>query len=246
MTGDLHDHGLNLQRLLKLASLSSGPDRHLILHEIIHGPYQVNRRDMSVRTLARVAALKIHYPEQVHLLQANHELAQLDGGGVSKNGVSVVEAFDRSVDFIYGDQAEDVRDVMGEFIRSLLLAVKCPNGVFCSHSLPAPRQLEGFDPAVIYRVPTDADLKIGGSGYKMVWGRNHNQELADHLAKIWGVRLFVMGHQPCEMGYEIEGDSMLILASDHEHGMALPIDLTRQYDLKELVEEIVPLASVVI
>ena len=68
MTGDLHDHGLNLQRLLKLASLSSGPDRHLILHEIIHGPYQVNRRDMSVRTLARVAALKIHYPEQVHLL----------------------------------------------------------------------------------------------------------------------------------------------------------------------------------
>ena len=246
MTGDLHDNGLNFARLIKMAALHTEPTRHLILHEIIHGRHRVNGRDMSIRTLARVAALKLQYPDQVHLLQSNHELAQLGGQGISKGGVSVVREFDEAMDYLYGDDAEDVRDAMGQFIRSFILSVKCKNGVFCSHSLPSPHQLDAFDPTVIYRLPTDADLRSGGSGYVMVWGRNHTQELADHLASSWSASLFVMGHQPVEMGFETEGESMLILASDHEHGMALPIDLGKQYTMDELVAHLVPLASVIV
>lgn len=246
MTGDLHDHGLNLQRILKLAALHRGPRHHVVLHEIIHGPNLVNGRDLSIRTLARVAHLKVRHPEQVHLLQANHELAQYGRRGISKEGVDVVAAFEDGVHFIYADDAEAVLAAMRRFIASLLLAVRCPNGVLCSHSVPSPRKLEQFDPSVIDRTPTDEDLAPQGSAYLMVWGRNHTPELADRLARAWDAKLFVMGHQPAEMGYQIETRSMLVLASDHSHGVALPIHTSRAYDLDRLIESMVPLASVAV
>ncbi|MFA9476751.1 metallophosphoesterase [Phycisphaerales bacterium AB-hyl4] len=245
MTGDLHDHGLNFQRLWKLARLHRGSDRYLVLHEVIHGPGRINGRDLSIRTLARAVALQLEYPKQVIPLMANHDLAQLGGEGISKHGVSVVDAFDQGVDFLYGDQADAVRDAMNEYIRSLPLAVRCANGVFCSHSLPSPRKIETFDKTVLDRVPTAEDVAIDGPAYHMVWGRHHNQKIADELAQAWDATVFVMGHQPADMGYDEEGETMLVLASDHEHGMALPIDLSKSYTRDELVMQLIPLASVV-
>ena len=246
MTGDLHDHGLNFQRICKLAALHLSSDRHLVLHEIVHGPDYVNGRDVSVRILARIAALKLQYPDQVHLLQANHELAQLGGEGISKDGIDVVAAFNQGIQFIYSDRADEVAQALSTFIRSLLLAVRCPNGIFCSHSVPSPRALKRFDHTVIDRVPTDEDLAPQGSAYDMVWGRNHTDELADQLAGQWEVEYFVMGHQPAEMGYEIETHRMLVLASDHSHGTVLPISTSRSYDMDAMVRQLVPLASVVL
>ena len=67
------------------------------------------------------------------------------------------------------------------------------------------------------------------------------------LGEAWGVGLFVMGHQPAEMGYEPQGKTMLVLASDHDHGVALSIDLAcADYDQEKLIEQIVPLAAVVL
>ena len=78
----------------------------------------------------------------------------------------------------------------------------------------------------------------------MVWGRNHDDALARALGAAWESDLFITGHQPAEMGYATEGSAILILASDHDHGVALPIDLTKRYTLQDLVDRIVPLASV--
>lgn len=246
MSGDLHDHFFNFMKLLKLAALHRAPDRHLILHELIHGPSTVNGADLSVRLLARAAALKLQYPGRVHFLMANHDLAQLGGEGIAKNGKSVTQAFDDGIDYIYGDSAPTVRDAVHAFIRSEPLAVRCANGILCSHSLPAPRLLPAFDAGVLGRVPTDTDIKMGGAAFEMVWGRRHTQEVADKLGAAWGTRLFVVGHQPADMGFEEEGETMLILASNHEHGVALPIDLSRDYDRAALVKAIVPLAGVTV
>lgn len=246
MTGDLHDHTLNFHRILKLAGLGERADHHLILHELIHGPHLINGRDLSIRTLARAAQLKLQFPNQVHLLQANHELSQLGGAGISKNGVGVCEAFNAGIDYIYGEQAPLVRAAAERFIRSLLLAVHCDNGVFCSHSLPSSRKMPTFDPSVLERVPTEADLRSGGSGYEMVWGRFHPQELADKLGALWGAKVFLMGHQPADAGYEIQGTTMLVLASNHDHGVALPIDLKKPWDINQLVERLIPLSSVMV
>lgn len=246
MTGDLHDHGLNLARILKLAQLEKRRDHHLILHELIHGPSRINGRDLSIRTLVRAAAVKLAFPNQVHFMQSNHELSQCVGEGILKGNVSVVESFNLGVEFLYADQADAVNEALKNYIFSLPLAVRCANGVFCSHSLPSPRKIETFDTAVLDRVPTLEDMNVGGPGYNMVWGRHHNQRLADDLSEAWNVEQFVMGHQPAEMGYDVEGENLLILASDHDHGAALPIDLSMRYTREGLIDEIVPLASVVL
>lgn len=244
MTGDLHDHSLNLQRILRLADLDDDRDHHVILHEAVHGPQLVSGRDLSVRTLARVAAAKAARPEQVHLLQSNHELAQLLGEGIMKTSVNVVEAFDAGLIALYGDRADAVHEALEDYILSLPLAVRCENRVFCSHSLPSPAQMKRFDPRVIHRIPTEADLQRGGSAHLMVWGRDHTQQQADALAQLWDVDLFLCGHQPAEMGYTFEGRSIMILASDHDHGMALPINLTRPCTMNQLEQQLVPLAGV--
>jgi len=244
MTGDLHDHTANLFKMLKLSQLERDDTNHVVLHEMIHGPHRINGCDLSVRMLARVAATKNRYPDQVHLLHSNHELAQLMGQPISKDGVSVIGAFDEGVDFIYGHRADDVRAAAGRFIRSFALAVRCENGIFCSHSLPGPRRMDGFDPEVLDRDLCEADLVSGGSAHLMVWGRNHDDALAENLGNKWDADVFVIGHQPAEMGYTTEGQSILILASDHDHGVALPIDLAATYALDELVARLIPLASV--
>ena len=246
ITGDLHDHALNLQRILKLAALDQSPNHFLILHEIIHGPYRINGCDMSIRTLAQIAALKLQYPDQVHVLQANHELAQLRNEGILKGGVNVVEAFDLGLEFIYADEAPLVRNAMYQYIQSLPLAAKSAHGLFFSHSLPSARLLGKFDTDVIHRWPTESDLAIDGHGYNMVWGRRHTKKVADVLGKAWGANQFIIGHQPAEMGYETQGDRMLVMASNHEHGIAIPIDLSKTYDQPSLLEQIVPLPSIIV
>lgn len=246
MSGDIHDNALHYRKLLKLARLDDGEDRHLILHEVIHGPHRVNGMDLSVRLLAEIAHLKARYPEQVHLMMGNHELAQLNNEGILKVGANVIEAFDEGLDFIYGDQADEVRTAMRGFLRSLLLAVRCENGVMCAHSLPGKRQLaQSFDPAVLDRLVNDEDLVGQGSARSLVWGRKHDDELAQTLADAWGVRVFVLGHQPADMGYDTEGDHIVIINSDHEHGMALPIELDQSYDQDALVDALLPLAAVI-
>lgn len=246
MTGDLHHHALNLERVVQLAALDEDPDHHLVLHEAVHGPDMTGGRDLSIRTLARVAAAKAAYPHQVHLLQSNHELAQLLGEGIMKTSLNVVEAFDAGLVYLYADAAEAVHEALQDYILSLLLAVRCANGVFCSHSLPSPPQMKRFDPTVIDRTPTEADLRRGGSAHMMVWGRHHTDEQAARLKEIWGVDLFLTGHQPADMGYELEGESVMILASDHAHGMALPINLTVPCTMHQLEQQLVPLAGIVL
>ena len=249
VTGDLHDHGPNLQRIIKLADLdATGPrtkaKHHLILHEVIHGENLLHDADLSIRTLARVAELKVRYPPQVHLLQSNHELAQHLRELILKDSVSSVEAFDEGLSYLYGDAAEDVAAAVDAYVLSLALCVRCANGVFVAHSLPAPRRIEFFDPTVIDRVPTEEDLAHKGSAYDMVWGRYHNRTITEELAKAWDAACFVLGHQPAEMGYELLADNAIILASDHGHGQALVLDLAESYTRDQLVDRLVPLNSV--
>jgi hypothetical protein len=245
MTGDLHDHTDNLARILKLAALDESLDHHVVLHEVVHpSEREEGAADLSIRTLVSVAALKARHPLQVLGLLSNHELAQVRGEPILKGGTSVNSVFDAGVDTIYGSGADTVREAMSDYVLSLPLAVKCPYGILCTHSLPSPRQLERFDPTVIERTPTQTDLARDGSAYDLVWGRRHTQAVADELGMAWDVDLFLMGHQPAEMGHYVEGDTMIVLASDHSHGVALPIDLTRPYRLFDLVQAIRPLNAV--
>jgi hypothetical protein len=129
-------------------------------------------------------------------------------------------------------------------LEALLLAVRCEHRILCAHSLPSPAQMKRFDPQVIHRDLTEGDLQRGGSAHLMVRGRDHTFQQARQLAQLWDVDLFLCGHQPADMGYEIENEAVMILASNHDHGMALPVNLTRPCTMHQLEQQLVPLAGV--
>lgn len=247
MTGDLHDNRANYLRIVKHAKLDESPSNYLVIHELIHGEVLIHGHDFSIRMLLRAAALKLKYPQQVFHIQSNHELAQVSdygGGGIIKYGVNVVEGFNDGMEFIYGEQMPAVYRALTQYIRSLPLAVRCPSGILCCHSLPGPNRVKTFDTTVLDRIPTDKDLALRGSACDMVWGRSQTRGLIMALANIWATKYFLVGHQLADWGYELVEDQMLILASDHEYGVCLPIDLDRNYTMEQLIGQIVPLDQI--
>jgi hypothetical protein len=245
MTGDLHDNARGLQQVVKLAKLHKGKDHRLILHEIVHGHARVNGMDLSIRTLARACAVKLAYPDQVYMLLSNHELAQRRQEHVSKTGGSDIDAFNDGLEHLFGDEAEPVHAAFDAYVDSLPLAVRCENGLLCAHSLPSPRKIDVFDPTVLDRRMTEADYAgPDGSAQLMVWGRHQTRKIAEELAEVWGVQTFLLGHQPALMGWEEMAHNILILASDHDHACALPLDLTERMDRDAYAQMIVPLGAV--
>lgn len=246
MTGDLHGHARNLERIRTFCNLEHSGARHVILHEIIHEDLGFSAApDLSHRVLLQAARWKCEFPDQVHFLQSNHELAQLLGQEISKGGRIVTVDFAYGVEQTYGQAGgRAVMEAILDFLGSFPLAARTANRVFLSHSLPGLRELATFDPAVLTREPSEVDFLEGGSAYSLVWGRRQTPEVLEHLARVLDADLFVCGHQPQETGYEVVGQRMLIIASDHNHGVFVPIDLSRRLTMDELVRAVRPLASI--
>ena len=251
-TGDLHDNPINFARVLKVARLDDATEdspRRVILHEVIHSERLMGGVDMSHRALLRVAALKVRHPESVHTLLANHELSQIVGSGIIKDGVRVVDAFNDGLAMGFADRAEEVEEAIGRFIRSMPLALICGRGtdraVLCAHSLPAENMMDRFDPSVLDRPLTEDDYEPRqGSAHIMVWGRAHSPDHLTRLADAWGVSLFVLGHQKAETGVATMPPNAIILNSDHERGVVLPIDLAEPPTIEEAAWSATPLAGV--
>jgi hypothetical protein len=250
-TGDLHDNPLHFAKVMKLAALERSTDDHprrVTLHEIIHGSL-MGGLDFSHRALARAAALKIQHPERVHTLLANHELAQIVGSGIAKDGVRVVDAFNDGVEQVFAGDAEAVHDAIGAFIRSMPLALVSGRGtgrgVLCAHSLPTPVMQDRFDPEILDRPLEESDYEPRkGSAHLMVWGRGHTPEWLDELSRIWGVELFLLGHEKAETGARFVPGRAVVLNSDHERGAAMTVDLSAPSKADEAVWEAIPLESV--
>ncbi len=246
-TGDIHDNPAHLQQCVRLAHLSdtdlpepnTGPT-HLTLHELIHGDNLYNGMDFSYRMLARVAALKAAFPERVHTLLANHELSQIVGAGIVKDGLNVVKAFNDGVEYVFGGEADRVHNAIAEFIRSMPLALRCEKGdgspgLLCSHSLPAPDLMDRFDASVLERPLTDDDyVPRRGSAHLMVWGRKHTREQLEALAQRWNVGAFVLGHEHAPEGWLVIEYTALVLNTDHSKARIAHVDLNGVWSIDEL------------
>ncbi|MEE8168994.1 MAG: hypothetical protein V3T70_00465, partial [Phycisphaerae bacterium] len=97
MTGDLHGHVGNFAKLQRYAALDRTPVRHVVLHEMIHEDCWPGQPDRSFYLLLEAARYKCDYPDQVHFLQSNHELAQLVGQRIGKGGRDVVREFEDAI-----------------------------------------------------------------------------------------------------------------------------------------------------
>ncbi len=245
MTGDLHGHRRNFDKLQRFCDLEHSVPRHVILHEIIHEEIEgLDAVDRSFEVLIEAARWKCDFPDQVHFLQSNHELAQLTRHEITKGGRVVTVAFEQGIRETFGGRTDAVLGAINGYIQSLPLAGRTDNRVFLSHSLPSPRDLPGFDPTVLTRVPTAADLADRGSAHALVWGRYHTEAALAALAELLDVDTFICGHQPQEMGYDIWHDRLILLASDHNHGVFLPFDLAKPQTVADLARHIRPFAGV--
>lgn len=256
-TGDIHDNPVNFSRLVKVAGMGDeskggeGNDvspSHLVLHEIIHSDRLINGMDFSYRALARVAELKIRFPERVHTLLANHELSQVVGAGIIKDGVRVVEAFNMGLEYAFGGEFERVAASINEFVRSMPLALRCicdRRDILCAHSLPSTAMMQRFDPTVLSRDLTPEDYEPRrGAAHIMVWGRGYDAEQIEDLVERWGVSLFILGHEKAENGALFVPPSVVVLNSDTEKGAYLPIDLEHAPTPEEAMELVKGLAGV--
>ena len=75
-----------------------------------------------------------------------------------------------------------------------------------------------------------------GPVYQLIWGRNMSPATAAKFAEQVDARILITGHQSQEMGYSVNGERHLILASEHNQGVFLPLDLDIPYEMPELVD----------
>jgi len=112
-----------------------------------------------------------------------------------------------------------------------------------SHSLPDDRFVDKFDPHILEKQLKVEDCRRPGSAHLLIWGRKHTPPLLDKMAGLFDVDIFILGHQPQQTGWKRAGQNLIIIASDHSHGCLLPIDLAKSYTIEQLIDSIVPLAS---
>ncbi len=246
ITGDLHGHRLNFKRIAAFCELEKHPKRHVILQEVIHGgPEDSKGGDLSYHLLFDVAAYKARFPDRVHIIMGNHDTAFINNANVMKNGKEMNEAMRAAIDREYSRSSGDIKLAIKQFLFSQPLAVRCENRIFISHSLPASHDGDKFDPRILDRQLRINDIVRPGSAYMLTWGRSHSQHLLDKMAKVLDTDIFVLGHQRQEQGYMRAGDNLIILASDHNHGCILPINVCKSYSVEELLGLIIPLAAIV-
>jgi len=235
ITGDLHGHLRNFERIVAFADLANNPDRHVVLQEIIHGgPEDALGGCLSYRLLFDVVRYKLSFPDRVHILMGNHDTAFINNSEVMKDGREMNRAMRLALEREFGKDGAEVNLAIKQFLFSQPLAVKTESRIWMSHSLPGDRFVEKFDPNVVRP----------GSAYLLTWGRRHSQAMLDKMAGMFDIDVFILGHQPQEQGWSRAGENLIIIASNHNHGCLIPIDLVKSCTVEQLLESIVPLASV--
>ena len=218
-SGDIHGNRRALSKIISYAALTADPQCSIVLQEILHGPPGAQGgHDRSIELLMRAARLKIEHPRQVLFVMGNHDVAQATDSEISKYGHGVCKAFVEGLKFAFGDDADEILDALKEFLISLPLAIRCPNGVFISHSLPSPGKFDDACIEILTRPITAADMQRGAPVYNWVWGRRHTESQLETLAAKLGVEFFLMAHQHTQAGYDILSRRGAAVLSNHAGG----------------------------
>jgi len=245
ITGDIHGHRRNFERIVAFADLANNHDRHIVLQEIIHGGPEDSRGGcLSYKLLFDVVRYKLTFPDRVHIIMGNHDTAFINNSEVMKDGKEMNRAMRLALEQEFQQAGADVELAIRQFLFSQPLALRCDNRIWVSHSLPGDRFVDKFDPKILDRQLKINDVVRPGSAYLLTWGRKHSQSLLDKMARLFDADIFVLGHQPQEKGWSQAGDNLIIIASNHNHGCLLSTDLAKSYTIEQLINSIVPLASI--
>ena len=244
LVGDLHGNRKGLNNAIAYADLDHHSQRRLILQEMVHGPIDVRSgQDRSVELLVRAARLKISHPEQTLFVLANHDIAQVTGNEICKDGRRVCQDFSAGVQYAFGDAAPEIEEAINEFFLSQPLAIRCPNAVMITHSLPSPTRTPPDFMTILHRPYVQDDLRRGQALYEWVWGRSHTETQLNELAKQLDVRFFLLGHRHTPGGIEIIAPNAVTIASDHEHGRIVHFNVDEPLTAENIESYVKPIAA---
>jgi len=220
VVGDLHGNLPAFSQALAIAALDWYPRRHLVLQELVHeiNKNDDDRPDRSHQLVDLVSALKCQYPQRVHLILGNHELSELTGRIIGKDGHALNLRFRQGMELAYGARTQEVYEAYLVLFAALPLAVRTPNRVFVCHTLPDARYLEDLDLALLQadHWPEEA-MKRGGTIYALTWGRDNTPETADRFAAMVDADWFITGHQPCDEGFRQANHRQIIIDGTNPH-----------------------------
>jgi len=240
VTGDLHGHRKNFNLIKKIAALKSHSRRHLILQEVCHGGplYAQNGGCMSHALLEDVALLKVQYPARVHFILGNHELAEMTDYPIQKNKTMLNLLFRLGLQHMYGEATDDVRAAFIPFLQTCPLAVRLPNGVFISHSIPEFCDSRNFDVGIFERKIAYAEYFERTGVFQLVWGRDYRELNAQAFAELVGAQVLINGHEPCYEGFAAPNDTQIILdcCSDKAGYVMLPVN--KELSHEEILEQV--------
>ena len=228
VTGDLHGHRHNLERIVQLANLPRHRERHLILQELVHELTEEDVVCRSHRLVEFAARLKATFSAQVHILMGNHEFAELLSLAIGKHGRVLNTAFDDGGLRLYGEEWPRVRDAYDRFWSSCPLAVHCENRVFISHSTPRISRIGDMSLDYLRSVSTIEALKRKSPVFDLLWGRDYREETANQFCERVDADVLVVGHTPCDDGIAVPNTRHVILdCTDHAGKyLLLPLDQT--------------------
>ena len=214
VVGDIHGNVDNFRSVFKLADFANQPRRHLVMQEVIHGPfaYPDEGGDKSHQMVDLLAALKLKYPERVHFLLGNHELAQWRKQRVAKGNVDQNDWFTLGVRTAYGDSAGEILDRYDDLFAAAELAIRAPNRVFLSPTVPP--KASTFSLSILEaEVIADSEFRSGGAAHGIVWGRDVSQANVDDFLDRVDADLLISGHIPTHDGYIVPNNRQIILDS---------------------------------
>jgi hypothetical protein len=214
VVGDLHGNLRAFQQVLVLAALDRHPDRHLVLQELIHGirMYPDDKGERSHQLLDLFGALKCQYPDRVHMILGNHELAELTGRIIGKDGKALNLIFRMGITTAYGASAGEIYEAYKRLFAALPLAIRTANRVFVCHTLPDEDDLDALDLDLLKADTWPAEaVQRHGTIYALTWGRDTAPETADRFAAMVDADWFVTGHQPCDEGFRQANHRQIII-----------------------------------
>jgi hypothetical protein len=210
--GDLHGHMDNLRRLVQRADLVTHPQRHLVIQELVHGPFRYAQGGERSHQLVEAAlALMVQFPGRVHYLLGNHELAQRTNRRIGKQDADDLnEQFRQGVRTAYGDRADEVYAVYEKLFDVAPLAIRTLGRVLIAHSVPA--RAFSRDDLLVQPTPVE-QYAPGGSIYTLVWGRDTSPETLLPFLTAMEADWLISGHIPNDTGIERPTPRQLILDS---------------------------------
>lgn len=245
VAGDLHGQVVNFRKLLDFADLSNHPRRHFVVQELIHGTQMYpDGGEQSHRLVDLIAATKCLYPNRVHYLLGNHELAQWTSKAISKNNEDLNLLFKRGVETAYGQHADNIYEAYKELFRALPVAIKLPNRVLLCHSQPGRKRLADWTLDCLKKeVLADHDVSLGGGLHATVWGREVDAGTTELFLKKMDCDLLVSGHVPCDEGFQVPNPKQLIIDSKDDQGVGLLLPATQPVTQADLLAGLVKLCD---